>query len=76
MIDALIAQLTKVSTFALIGLCLILIVEGLVYAVLPEQMKVLLNRVEKMPINVMRSGGILAAAIGGFILVFVLKFRF
>ena len=34
-------QLVQILTFALIGFCLILIVEGLVYALFPDKMKVL-----------------------------------
>ena len=37
------AQLLQVLTFALIGFGLILIVEGLVYALFPDRMKTLLT---------------------------------
>lgn len=66
------AQILQLLTFALIGFCLILIVEGLVYALFPDKMKVLLNRMVNVPISAMRSGGILAAA-AGFGLIVAMK---
>ncbi len=59
------AQLLQVLTFAFIGFCLILIVEGLIYALFPDRMKALLTRMVDVPITTLRSGG-LVAAVGGF----------
>ncbi len=66
------AQLLQILTFALIGFCLILIVEGLVYALFPEKMKVLLTRMVDVPSNALRSGGIIAA-VGGFGLLWIMR---
>ena len=65
-------QLLQILTFALIGFCLILIVEGLVYALFPDKMKVLLTRMIDTPVTVLRSGGILAA-VGGFGLLWIIR---
>lgn len=66
------AQLLQVLTFALIGFGLILIVEGLVYAVFPDRMKALLKRMVDMPVTALRSGGIVAA-VAGFGLLWLMK---
>ncbi len=66
------AQLLQFLTFALIGFALILIVEGLIYALFPDRMKALLTRVVDMPIKSLRSGGIIAA-VGGFGLIWILR---
>ncbi len=66
------AQLLQVLTFALIGFGLILIVEGLVYAVFPDRMKALLTRMVDIPVGALRSGG-LVAAVGGFGLLWLLR---
>lgn len=65
-------QLLQVLTFALIGFCLILIVEGVVYALSPDKMKVLLNRMVNIPVTAMRSDGILAA-VSGFGLLWIIR---
>ena len=59
------AKLLEILTFAFIGFCLILIVEGLVYALFPDRMKALLTRMVDVPVTVLRSGGLIAA-VGGF----------
>ena len=66
------AQLLQLLTFALIGFCLILIVEGLVYAVFPDKMKRLLTKMLNVPVSALRSGGILAA-VGGFGLLWIIR---
>jgi len=66
------AQLLQVLTFALIGFCLILIVEGLVYALFPDRMKALLTRMVDIPVSSMRSGGLIAA-VAGFGLLWLLR---
>ncbi len=58
------AQLLQILTFAFIGFCLILIVEGLIYALFPDRMKALLNRMVEVPVNTLRSGGLIAAVAG------------
>lgn len=59
------AQLLQVLTFALIGFGLILIVEGLVYALFPDRMKTLLKRMVDVPVTTLRSGGLISE-VGGF----------
>ena len=66
------AQLLNLLTFALIGFCLILIVEGLIYAIFPERMKALLNRMVAVPVTALRSGGLIAA-VGGFGLLWLIR---
>lgn len=58
------AQLLQFLTFALIGFGLILIVEGLIYALFPDRMKTLLNRMVEVPVTTLRSGGLIAAVAG------------
>lgn len=66
------AQLLQFLTLALIGFCLILIVEGLVYALFPDRMKTLLTRMVDIPVTALRSGGMIAA-VGGFGLLWLLR---
>lgn len=70
--SAIAAQLFQVLSFALIGFALILIVEGLIYAIFPDRMKALLNRMISVPESALRSGGLIAA-VGGFALIWALK---
>ena len=58
------AQIGLWLSFALIGFGLILIVEGLIYAIFPEGMKKLLTRMIDMPVSALRLGGLVAAVIG------------
>ena len=58
-------QLSLWFTWALIGFFLILIVEGLIYAIFPEKMKELLTRMIELPAATMRSAGLIAAVGGG-----------
>ena len=58
------AQIGLWLSFALIGFGLILIVEGLIYAIFPEGMKKLLTCMIDMPVSALRSGGLVAAVIG------------
>ena len=48
----------------LLGIGLILIIEGAVYTVAPEQMKALLLKLNDIPGSQLRSGGILAVVVG------------
>ena len=48
----------------LLGIGLILIIEGAVYTVAPEQMKSLLLKLNDIPGSQLRTGGILAVVIG------------
>ncbi len=57
-------QLGLWLSFALIGFGLILVVEGLVYAIAPEGMKKLLTRMVDVPASSLRSGGLVAAVTG------------
>jgi len=67
-----VAQLLQVMTFALFGFALILIVEGLIYALFPVRMKALLSQMGNVPADTLRSGG-LVAAISGFGLIALLR---
>ena len=58
------AQIGLWLSFALIGFGLILIIEGLIYAIFPEGRKKLLTRMIDMPVSALRSGGLVAAVIG------------
>ena len=58
------AQIGLWLSFALVGFGLILIVEGLIYAIFPEGMKKLLTCMIDMPVSALRSGGLVAAVIG------------
>ncbi len=66
------AQLLQILTFAFIGFCLILIVEGLIYALFPDRMKALLNRMVEVPVTTLRSGGLIAA-VAGFGLLWLIR---
>ena len=66
------AQLLHMLSFVLIGFGLMLVVEGLVYAVFPEGMKKLLVRMCDVPVSTLRSGG-LVAAIAGLGLLWVIQ---
>ena len=56
----------------LIALGLLLVIEGLLYAVFPNSMKNMLNLMKDMPATKLRSGGLIFAVIG-FILVWYIK---
>ena len=56
----------------LTALALILVIEGIVYALLPEAMKRLALRTTKTPAQTLRIGGLVAAFLGVF-LVWVLR---
>ena len=46
------------------GLALVLVIEGILYALFPEGMKHLAQRAMQVPSQVLRASGLLAAAIG------------
>ena len=51
----------------IIAVGLLLFIEGILYALFPSKMKNMLKSVEKLPINQLRTGGLLFAVIGFFI---------
>ena len=55
-----------------IAIGLLLILEGLLYAIFPSQMKNMLNQIKDLPPSKLRSGGLVFAIIG-FIIVWFLK---
>ena len=58
------AQLDLLFSFALIGFGLILVVEGLIYAIAPEGMKKLLLRMVELHASTLRTAGLFSAIIG------------
>lgn len=46
------------------ALALILVIEGLLYAAIPDQMKALLAQMRDMPASTLRQAGLIAAVIG------------
>ena len=56
----------------IIAIGLLLILEGLLYAIFPSQMKNMLNQIKDRPTSKLRSGGLVFAIIG-FIIVWFLK---
>jgi uncharacterized protein YjeT (DUF2065 family) len=65
-------QLLLWGSFLLIGFALVLLVEGLIYAVAPNLMKRLLSQMNSVPEATLRSGGVVAA-VAGFGLLVLLK---
>lgn len=65
-------QLLLWGSFLLIGFALVLLVEGLIYAVAPQLMKRLLTQMMAVPEATLRSGGVVAA-VAGFGLLVLLK---
>jgi uncharacterized protein YjeT (DUF2065 family) len=65
-------QLLLWGSFLLIGFALVLLVEGLIYAVAPNLMKRLLAQMNSVPEATLRSGGVIAA-VAGFGLLVLLK---
>ena len=55
-----------------IAIGLLLFIEGLLYALFPSKMKNMLKIIEKLPVNQLRSGGLLFALIG-FLVVWYFK---
>lgn len=50
--------------YGLIGFALILVVEGLIYAIAPEGMRKLLLRMVEMPASTLRTAGLFSTVIG------------
>ncbi len=48
----------------LLGLGLVLVIEGAAYAFFPRQIKQLIAMVQEVPVETLRTGGIIAFAIG------------
>ena len=46
------------------ALALVLVIEGLLYAAFPEQMKRLVAKVLSLPAGALRAGGLVAAVVG------------
>ncbi|MEP4380344.1 MAG: DUF2065 domain-containing protein [Alphaproteobacteria bacterium] len=65
-------QLLIWGSFLLIGFALVLLVEGLIYAMAPNLMKRLLSQMNVVPEATLRSGGVIAA-VAGFGLLVLLK---
>lgn len=66
------AQLGLWLSFALIGFGLVLVVEGLIYALFPEGMKSMLTRMLEVPASSLRTGGLVAMVVG-FGILFAMK---
>ncbi|MCG8596358.1 MAG: DUF2065 domain-containing protein [Kiloniellales bacterium] len=50
----------------LTALALVLVIEGLVWAVFPDQIRRALGRLAELPPEILRGGGLAAAALGTF----------
>lgn len=59
-------------TDLLTALALILVIEGLIYAAFPEQLKRMLAAVLALPATTLRIAGLAAAAVG-FVLVWLIR---
>jgi len=55
-----------------IALGLLLLIEGMLYAIFPSKMKNMLKIVEKLQVNQLRAGGLLFATIG-FVIIWYVK---
>ena len=55
-----------------IAIGLLLFIEGILYALFPSKMKNMLKFVEKMPVNQLRTSGLLFAIIG-FVIIWYFK---
>lgn len=64
MIAAIAGQLLPLLSVALIGVALVLLIEGLIYALFAESVKRLLMQMVDIPTTTLRSGGLVAAASG------------
>jgi len=56
----------------IIAIGLLFFIEGMLYAILPSKMKIMLKSVEKLQSNQLRLGGLLFALIG-FIIIWYFK---
>ena len=56
----------------IIALGLFLFIEGILYAIFPSKMKNMMKKVEKLPVNQLRTGGLFFAVIG-FVIVWYFK---
>lgn len=57
-------QLGHWLSLAVIGLALMLVVEGLIYALFPQGMKAMIVRMLDVPPSTLRSGGLVAVIAG------------
>ncbi|MDA0786458.1 MAG: DUF2065 domain-containing protein [Proteobacteria bacterium] len=69
-------QLLLWGSFLLIGFALVLLVEGLIYAVAPNMMKRLLTQMSVVPESTLRTGGLIAAVAGIGLLVILKVVQF
>ncbi|MEP2943865.1 MAG: DUF2065 domain-containing protein [Hyphomicrobiales bacterium] len=51
----------------IVGLALVLVIEGIVYAAFPDQTKAMMARFLQMPSSSLRTGGLVALVAGVFI---------
>ena len=56
----------------IVAIGLLLFIEGILYALFPSKMKNMLKVVEKLPVNQLRTGGLLFAIIG-FVIIWYFK---
>ena len=56
----------------IIAFGLFLFIEGILYAIFPSKMKNMMKKVEKLPVNQLRTGGLFFAVIG-FVIVWYFK---
>ena len=56
----------------IIAIGLLLFIEGILYALFPSKMKNMLQIVEKLPVNQLRTGGLFFALVG-FLIVWYFK---
>jgi len=57
-------MLSRVMRDLLTGLALVLVIEGILYALFPDGMKRLGQRTMRVPAQLLRASGLLAASIG------------
>jgi len=50
-----------------VGLALVLVIEGALYALFPDAMKRMMLAAQSLPSSVIRSGGLVASVIGVFL---------
>ncbi len=57
-----------IITYVIVGFALVLVVEGLLYALLTDQVRRLLTKLQAVPDRQLRSGGLAAVVVGVAIL--------
>lgn len=56
----------------IVAIGLLLVIEGLVYTIFPDQMKSMMKKMQELPASNLRTGGLFFALIG-FIIVWIIK---